>query len=490
MSSPFAITAATNTVLLDNNRQGQTSFTVSNTTPHTIRGRARIVAQQTTGASWLMLLGEIERDFPGSGSQQYVVQITVPPGASAGDYTFRLDVVDLANPDDNFSEGPTVKCVVPAPVPVKKPFPWWIVAAVVGVLILLGGGIYGIIQISHKAPPSTPQASLATPTLAKSTWTSVAPMPVALFGPAAVRGLDGKIYVIGDKFNEVYDPKTNTWTSRTPMPIPRSFLAAVLGPDGLIYALGGVQGATQPFDTVEAYDPNTDKWTPLDPMPIPRYGFAAVLGPDKRIYVFGGNTDSIEDSRTVDVYDFNSKTWTSIAPMLSTRRVFLAGVLGPDGRIYAIGGTPNASMSLNSVEAYDFNKKTWTPVAPMLTGRSLLAAVVGQDRRIYALGGRDTSGKEFNTVEAYDFNKKTWTPVAPMLIDRSQFAAVVGQDQRIYALGGDVHSTVEAYGISRSAISDIRGVAVRLQSEPSGLFVFAGLISVILASKRRKHAIP
>jgi len=164
MSSPFAITAATNTVLLDNNRQGQTSLTVSNTTPHAIRGRAHIVAQQTTAGSWLTLLGETERDFPGSGSQQYVVQITVPPGASAGDYTFRLDVVDLANPDDNFSEGPTVKFVVPALVPVKKPFPWWIVAVIVALLILVGAGTYGIVQLTHKTPPVTPTAVVTKPT--------------------------------------------------------------------------------------------------------------------------------------------------------------------------------------------------------------------------------------------------------------------------------------------------------------------------------------
>ena len=97
----------------------------------------------------MTLLGETERAFPGSGSQQYVVQITVPPGASAGDYTFRLDVVDLANRDDDFSEGPTIKFVVPAPVPVKRPFPWWIVAVIVGILILIGAGTYGIVQLTH-----------------------------------------------------------------------------------------------------------------------------------------------------------------------------------------------------------------------------------------------------------------------------------------------------------------------------------------------------
>jgi hypothetical protein len=172
MSSPFAITAATNIVLLDNNRQGQTSYTVSNTTNHALRGRAHIVAQQATAGSWLTLLGESERGFASSGSQQYVVQITVPPAAAAGDYTFRLDVVDLANPDDNFSEGPSVKFVVPAPVPVKRPFPWWIIAVIIGILILVGAGTYGIVQLTHKNP-----AVIPTPTVTKSTPTPLVPTP-------------------------------------------------------------------------------------------------------------------------------------------------------------------------------------------------------------------------------------------------------------------------------------------------------------------------
>jgi hypothetical protein len=164
MSSPFAITTATNTVSLDGNRQGQTSFTVSNTTGHAIRGRTHLVIQPSNAEPWLRMQGEEERDFANAGSQQYVVQITVPPATAAGDYTFRLDVVDLANPDDNFSEGPTVKFVVPAPVPTKKPFPWWIVAVVVAILILIGAGTYGIVRLSHKNPVAAPTAPVNKPT--------------------------------------------------------------------------------------------------------------------------------------------------------------------------------------------------------------------------------------------------------------------------------------------------------------------------------------
>src|SRR5258708_4830216 len=121
MSSPFAITAATNAVSLENNHKGQALFTVSNTTTKTLHSRAYIVSQPEIAASWLILQGEAERDIAASGSQQYSVLVVVPPSIQAGDYTFRLNVVNQANPDDDFSEGPTVKFSVAVPTPVKKP---------------------------------------------------------------------------------------------------------------------------------------------------------------------------------------------------------------------------------------------------------------------------------------------------------------------------------------------------------------------------------
>src|SRR5205085_8223670 len=102
MPSPFAITAATNAVPLDSNHQGQTSFTVSNTTAQAIRGRARLWTQPTAAGPWLSLLGEAERDFAPDQSQQYALHIAVPPTAPTGDYTFRLDMADVANPEENF----------------------------------------------------------------------------------------------------------------------------------------------------------------------------------------------------------------------------------------------------------------------------------------------------------------------------------------------------------------------------------------------------
>jgi hypothetical protein len=78
MPSPFAITTASNTVLLNDKRQGQVSFTVSNISGRPLRGRARLVPQNPATAGWLKIIGEAERELAIAGTQQCPVQVTVP----------------------------------------------------------------------------------------------------------------------------------------------------------------------------------------------------------------------------------------------------------------------------------------------------------------------------------------------------------------------------------------------------------------------------
>lgn len=136
MPSSFAITTAANNTPLDGARQGQTVFTVSNTSVRALRGRARIVPDRGAEAAWFALSGKAERDFAVNGTEQYTVQIAVPPTATEGTYSVRLDMIGVDNPDEDFTPGPSVNLVVPAPVPAKKSFPWWIVAVIAGIIII------------------------------------------------------------------------------------------------------------------------------------------------------------------------------------------------------------------------------------------------------------------------------------------------------------------------------------------------------------------
>jgi hypothetical protein len=148
MPASFVITAATNSIPLDAQRQGVTSFTVFNASGRPIRGRARLVpgssslGQDAAPPGWLSLDGAAERDFGIAEAHQFVARISVPADAPAGSYPFRLDMVGVENPDEQYSQGPTVTFQVPEPAP-KKPFPWWILAAVAAVLVI--GGILAIV---------------------------------------------------------------------------------------------------------------------------------------------------------------------------------------------------------------------------------------------------------------------------------------------------------------------------------------------------------
>src|SRR5512143_3762846 len=135
MPDLFTVTTATNTIKLDSKRQAEASFAVFNSSGQPMRGRARIVVVKpdagkpspgveppkpeadrpgSDAEKWLALEGEAEREFPIAGAQQYTVNIAVPKDAQPGNYTFRLDMVGVAVPDEQLAEGPSVTFEAPA----------------------------------------------------------------------------------------------------------------------------------------------------------------------------------------------------------------------------------------------------------------------------------------------------------------------------------------------------------------------------------------
>lgn len=151
MANLFAITTSTNTVILGVDRRGQASFTVTNISGAFNRGRARLAPQNPVSAPWLSIQGETERDFPTATTQQFTVAVAVPGKAPPGKYVFRLDMVGVNNPDEDFSQGPGVTFEVTV-VPVPK-FPWWIVVVAVVVLLAIAGAVTAIILTRKVAIP-------------------------------------------------------------------------------------------------------------------------------------------------------------------------------------------------------------------------------------------------------------------------------------------------------------------------------------------------
>ena len=145
MAHIFEITASPEkTVTLDTNGVGSVSFTVTNVGAAAAKARAVLSGDHSSVAQWLKLVGETERLIQPKMSDTFVVKVNVPPGTKPGDYSFRLDAVSVASPDEDSTQGPTLAVPVTlAPAP-PKPFPWWIIAVAV---VVIGIASYAALKL-------------------------------------------------------------------------------------------------------------------------------------------------------------------------------------------------------------------------------------------------------------------------------------------------------------------------------------------------------
>jgi hypothetical protein len=142
MPRSFAITTSAPSLQLDGSGQGEFTFTVSNTLGRRVHARAVLEPEGQLQRGWLSIAGEPERELAPDGTQSYGVKILAPPGVPEGSYSFRLIVVNVENPDEEFAIGPLVSFELRRPVapPRKKP-PIWIAFLAAGVLLITLGAI-------------------------------------------------------------------------------------------------------------------------------------------------------------------------------------------------------------------------------------------------------------------------------------------------------------------------------------------------------------
>jgi hypothetical protein len=171
----FTVTAAGQKVNLDPSGGAQAPFTVTNTSAQTLSGRLLATPTDPAKAEWLSIVGEPTRNFAPNAAEQVVVQLSVPPTTAPGSYAFRLDAVSEVDPDEDFTEGPSVAFDVAAPLAApKKKFPWWILAIIGAVVLLIIIGV-AVFLLTRGGGSSSNGNNNDTATQLVGTWRNVDP---------------------------------------------------------------------------------------------------------------------------------------------------------------------------------------------------------------------------------------------------------------------------------------------------------------------------
>lgn len=294
---------------------------------------------------------------------------------------------------------------------------------------------------------------------AQAQWSARAPM-LTPRDYAAACVFDNQLYVFGGEFqaygfltdaNESYDPISDTWTSHAPLPLALAESGAV-AVQGQILVIGGTPQGPPHYDlpTVNVYDRVADAWSTRSPMLLAR-SQSVVVKAKGRVYVIGGYNNSTGDIQgDVQIYDPAQAQWT-IGPSMLTLRTSICGAeIG--SKIYIFGGfirtpSPDGSFLIESpqstVEELDTATMAWTTKAPMPTARFAAgASVLGG--RIYVMGGSSASASAVSTVEIYDPQTDSWSIGEPMPTPCSTF--VIGTVGNAIIVAGGFSPGVQPRG--------------------------------------------
>jgi beta-lactam-binding protein with PASTA domain len=146
---PIAVALKPVTANNQTTSQGAATFSVTNKNGSPLNGRLSVVTEGNAKAEWFDIQGEKERTFQGSETQKITVNIKVPGNTPPGDYKLRARVVNVVDPDNDYTNSAVVTVNVPPPAPPKKGgIPWWVWLIVGGVVLLIIIGIVLFIVLS------------------------------------------------------------------------------------------------------------------------------------------------------------------------------------------------------------------------------------------------------------------------------------------------------------------------------------------------------
>ncbi|MEA2080448.1 MAG: PASTA domain-containing protein [Pseudomonadota bacterium] len=143
-TSIVTIDAPDNVVTCDAEGSTQHVFNVKNTSGRALTIGARVLVETPTQEEWLHVEAPAEQELGDNVLTQIPVKIKVPADGAPGRYTYRLLVYSVRRAGEEFTEGEAVAFEVPKREPKVEPVPpppnrWWIWAAVVAGVLVIGG---------------------------------------------------------------------------------------------------------------------------------------------------------------------------------------------------------------------------------------------------------------------------------------------------------------------------------------------------------------
>jgi beta-lactam-binding protein with PASTA domain len=174
------------TIKLDSKGSATCQITVKNVSRTAIDGRAVLVslppASKTSPGvvekNWIKIDGTTDRHFAVDQEEVFSVKIAVPQkkgeAAPAGNYSFRLDVINTARPDDSGDQSQALGFTVAAAAPQSQPKWPWIVA--IAALVLIIGGVTTWLLMRKSTPDTStsdpkPPSGISVPDLTGKTTT-------------------------------------------------------------------------------------------------------------------------------------------------------------------------------------------------------------------------------------------------------------------------------------------------------------------------------
>lgn len=204
-------------------------------------------------------------------------------------------------------------------------------------------------------------------------WTNMTALPVGQYHFGAVFDGTNTIYTFGGRTNVTdgteiatvlsYNVSGDAWSTLAPMPVATAGSAAIKGADGKYYVIGGTAGGVV-TNLVQVYDSGSNTWSFATPLPSAVTGASIVVDTLGRLVVMGG-----ADSNNVDV----ATSWVSqqlnlpdAAPIFTSYPPVKANCLSAISYPARASGNPQPTYQLLTapdgmqIDTYS-GLITWTP---------------------------------------------------------------------------------------------------------------------------------